>query len=110
VYENLVGSKANWLRVQLRGGGTGAANAAAIGAWVKVTAGGQTQLREVAGGHGHFGLQHDLVLHFGLGSSCKVDKLEVIWPDSRNSRTTFTDVRPNHRVQIDQKRGALLYP
>jgi len=109
LYENLVGSKSNWLKVRLVGSGKGGANHAAVGAWVKVTAGGTTQLREVGGGHGHFGLQHDLVLHFGLGSSCEVEQLEVIWPDKQNSRSTFQGVNANYLIEIEQQSGALRY-
>ena len=109
LYHNEVGSHANWLRVRLTGEGAGGANRAAIGAWVKVTAGGVTQLREVGGGYGHFGLQNDLVLHFGLGQSCTVDKLEVRWPDKTNSTHTFTGVKAGYVVQIDQATGGLSY-
>jgi enediyne biosynthesis protein E4 len=104
-YENLVGNRSNWLKVKLVGAGAGAANTAAIGAWVRVTAGGVTQLREVFGGHGHFGLQHDLVLHFGLGASCDVDTIEVLWPDRKATRSTFTNVRANYLVEISQAAG-----
>ena len=106
VYENLVGSESNWLKVRLRGKGQGGANRAAIGAWVKVTtADGVTQLREVGGGYGHFGLQHGLVLHFGLGAHCAVDKLEVRWPDKAGTVSTFTNVQANYLVEIEQDGG-----
>jgi hypothetical protein len=108
-YENLVGQRANWLKVRLRGSGQGGANRAAIGAWVRVEAGGVKQLREVDGGHGHFGLQNDLVLHFGLGESCEVERLEVRWPDRAGSRSSFSGVRANYTVEIDQASGKLRY-
>jgi len=108
-YENTVGSRANWLKVRLVGAGRGAANTSGIGAWVQVETGGAKQLRELQGGHGHFGLQHDLVLHFGLGAACSVDKLEVIWPDKGRSRSTFTKVRANYLVEINQATGKLRY-
>ncbi len=109
LYENQLGEKSNFLQVQLVGKGQGGANRAGIGAWVQVTAGGQTQLQELSGGYGHFGLQNDVVLHFGLGGSCTVDKLEVRWPDSKGSTTTLTGVQANYRVRIDQATGQLTY-
>jgi enediyne biosynthesis protein E4 len=109
LYENLVGNNSNWLKVKLVGSGKGGANRSGIGAWVKATAGGKTQLRELQGGHGHFGLEHDLVLQFGLDASCEVSKLEVRWPDSKNTKMIFTDVRANYLVEIDQKTGTLRY-
>lgn len=78
-FENTRGQDGNWLQLHLVGApGT---NRAAIGARVRVTAGGVTQTQEVGGGHGHYGIQHDLVLHFGLGASCETE-VEVRWPDA----------------------------
>jgi hypothetical protein len=108
-YENLVGNRANWLKVRLIGAGQGGANRSAIGAWVKVKTGEVTQLREVGGGYGHFGLQHDLVLHFGLGKSCEAEQLEVRWPDKARSTSVFSNVRANYLVEIDQNSGELRY-
>jgi hypothetical protein len=110
VYENLVGARSNWIKIRLVGSGKGGANRAAIGARVKVTAGGVTQLREVGGGYGHFGMQHDLLLHFGLGATCEVETIEVLWPDRSGSRNTYENVRANATITIDQKTGALRYP
>jgi len=110
IYENLVGNKSNWLKVRLTGSGAGGANRSAIGAWVKATlANGKTLLREVGGGYGHYGQQNDLVLHFGLGKHCEVDKLEVRWPDKTNSTHSFNAVRANYLVSIEQKSGKLSY-
>ena len=109
VYQNEVGHKSNWLKVRLVGKGKGGSNRSAIGAWVKVTAGGVTQLREVGGGYGHFGLQNDLVLHFGLGKRCKVDKVEVRWPDNSGVTNSFSNVQANYLVEIDQQAAGLRY-
>jgi hypothetical protein len=51
-----------------------------IGARVRVTAGGRTQMQEVRSG-GSYLSQSDFRVHFGLGSSTKVDRVEVEWPD-----------------------------
>ena len=54
-------------------------NKAAVGARVTVTAGGLTQFMEVRGGSSYLS-QSDLRLHFGLGSSIVMEKVEVAWP------------------------------
>ncbi len=100
LFRNEVGQSANWLKVHLAGGpGT---NRAAIGARVRVTAGGVTQTQEVGGGYGHFGIQHDLTLTFGLGAACDVEKVEVRWPDATLTTQVFEDVRANYLVRLAQ--------
>lgn len=81
-YESDASTKGKWLEVKLRGGA--GSNGAAIGARVTVDAGGTKMVREVGGGYGHFGMQNDLVLHFGVGA-CEAVGVEVRWPDSASS-------------------------
>ena len=76
-FENIYGAAGNWIQLKLEGV---AANRSAIGARVRVTAGGMTQTQEVGGGYGHYGSQDDLVLHFGLGEACEAE-IEIRWPD-----------------------------
>jgi enediyne biosynthesis protein E4 len=54
-------------------------NKAAIGARVTVTAGGVTQSMQVRSGSSYLS-QNDLRLHFGLGASAIMEKVEVSWP------------------------------
>ena len=54
-------------------------NRSAIGARVRVTAGGMVQTAEVRSG-GSYLSQSDLRLHFGLGAATKVDRVEIAWP------------------------------
>jgi len=54
-------------------------NRSAIGAQVRVTAEGHTQLDEVRSG-GSYLSQNDLRLHFGLGSARKMERVEIRWP------------------------------
>lgn len=63
-------------------------NRSAIGAVVRVTTGGKTQMDEVRAGRGYESAE-DLRLHFGLGSNAKIDRLEVAWPSG------LTEVRAN---------------
>lgn len=79
IFENLSPEGKNWLQLELQGGP--GVNRAAIGARVTVTTQGVTQTQEVGGGHGHYGVQHELVLTFGLGESCDAE-VTVRWPDA----------------------------
>ena len=65
-----------WLSLQLKGTRS---NRSGIGARVRVTAGGFSQIDEVRSG-GSYLSQSDLRLHFGLGAAVKVDTVEVEWP------------------------------
>ncbi|MGH9448971.1 MAG: CRTAC1 family protein [Terriglobia bacterium] len=67
---------ANWIRVKLLGS---RANCDAIGARLRVTAGGLTQTSEVRSGESYISTC-DLRLHFGLGQATQVDRLEIQWP------------------------------
>ena len=106
VYRNDIGQASNSLQIRLRGRGQGHANVAAIGARVTVRAGGRTQVQEVSGGYGHFGLQHDTVLTFGLGGSCTVDDVEVRWPDKDGSVEHFHNLAANHGIELLQGTGS----
>ena len=66
----------HWIELKLEGV---KANRSAIGARVKLTAGGFTQMAEVRSG-GSYLSQSDLRLHFGLGGAAKVDRVEIAWP------------------------------
>jgi enediyne biosynthesis protein E4 len=74
----------HWLLVRLVGT---ASNRSAIGARVRCTAGGQTQVQEVRGG-GSYISQNDLRVHFGLGDAAAVDRLQVRWPNGREEEWT----------------------
>ncbi|MBI5529153.1 MAG: VCBS repeat-containing protein [Deltaproteobacteria bacterium] len=108
-YENRLGDLSNSAEIRVIGGGEGKANKAAIGARVTVTTKNGKQMREVQGGHGHFGLQNDLVQHFGLGSECMIDEIEVRWPDQNLTVETFRNVAANWLVEIEQGAGEVRY-
>jgi hypothetical protein len=86
--------------VQLSLEGAPGSNRAAIGARVELTAGGVTQTRLVDGGHGHYGLQHDLTQHFGLGDACEAS-VRVVWPDAAATEQTF-ELTAGHRFKVVQ--------
>ncbi len=76
-FVNELPAAGHWLQVKVVG--NVAANRAAIGSTVLVTAGGQTRMRHVQGGTGKGG-QDSLYLHFGLGSAPTVDEIVVVFP------------------------------
>jgi hypothetical protein len=108
VFRNDVGQDSNFVRVRLVGKGAGHSNTSAIGARVRVTAGGRTQTLEVHGGQGIGNIQNDFVLTFGLGVVCDIDEIEVRWPDAANTVTTYENVRANYTVTITEG-GGLTY-
>jgi hypothetical protein len=109
-YRNLIGQDRNFVRVRLVGKGKGGANTSAIGARVRVTAGGVTQTQEVQGGYGHSNIEADFVLTFGLGATCDVDSIEVRWPDAAATVQSFADVRANYTVTLHEGDPAVHYP
>lgn len=100
-FENTLGQDGQWVQLTLRGGeGT---NAAAIGARATVTARGSetiVQTQDVDGGHGHFGAQRDLTLHFGLADACKAE-ITIRWPDADLTEQTF-EVEAGARYVVQQ--------
>ena len=90
LYENLVGQDQRWLQLKLIG--HQGVNHSAIGARVTVSANGQSQTQVVDGGHGRFGLQRDLTLHFGLADASS-GASPSFWPDAERSEHIY-----HHRI------------
>ncbi len=100
LFRNIVGTRNNWLAIELVGAGKGGANRSAIGARVTVVAGTLRQTREVLSGLGHCGHRDSTVLHFGLGKAEKAASVEVSWPNATHGRQEFKDVKINQYVRI----------
>ena len=66
----------HWVSFELAGVKS---NRLAIGANLKIIAGGITQTEEIHSG-GSYLSQNDLRVHFGLGGADKIDSLEIRWP------------------------------
>jgi len=78
LFENTMdGAAGHWL--QVRAVGNVASNWAALGATIRVTAGGETRIRHVTGGTGKGG-QDSQFVHFGLGDETSIDSIEVDFP------------------------------
>ncbi len=69
----------HWLEVSLVGT---ASNRSGFGAKVALEAGGRRFLQEAKGSSG-FASQSEPAVHFGLGGSTRIDRLEVRWPSGR---------------------------
>jgi len=79
-------------------------NRDAMGARIRITAGGLSQIREIAGG-GSYLSQSDLRAHFGLGKPTKADSVEVRWPSGQ--RQVFHDVGADKFYLIEEGREQL---
>jgi enediyne biosynthesis protein E4 len=69
----------NWVSFELQGTKS---NRLAIGARLKVVAGGMTQTEEIHSG-GSYLSQNDLRVHFGLNTATKIDSVEIRWPSGK---------------------------
>jgi hypothetical protein len=67
-------------------------NRLAIGARVKLAAGGMVQTDEIHSG-GSYLSQNDLRLHFGLGSATRIDSVEIRWPSG--AMDTLNNLAPD---------------
>jgi hypothetical protein len=89
IYENISTTGNHWIKLRLVGDGT-TMSRDALGALVYVTAGGSTQVTEIASGSSTTSTE-DLRQHFGLGSTTTVDSIVVVWP-RRGTVESRTDV------------------
>jgi hypothetical protein len=96
VLRNDIRTQNRWLQVMLEGSGK---NRRAIGATVRITAGGHQQAQVVRSGTSYLS-QDDFRLHFGLGRSADVDLIEVTWPNGTVTRRTA--VAANQLLKIEQ--------
>ncbi|MBC8029059.1 MAG: CRTAC1 family protein [Pyrinomonadaceae bacterium] len=79
LYLNNLRKSGNALELKLVGTQS---NHDAIGAYVRLTAGGKTMTRQVEAGSG-YASQMMLPVHFGLGKAEQVDTIEIRWPSGR---------------------------
>jgi len=81
--QNVVKNSNHWIELQLVGGPKSPRDA--VGAKVFLTAGGVRQRADVLSG-GSYGSSSDPRVHFGLGPSTKIEKLEIDWPSGLHQR------------------------
>lgn len=94
---NTTDNKNHWLLIELVGT---SGNRDAIGAKVTVHSGNKVQFTEKVNGRGyqsHCGA----TLHFGLGNSTHVDRIEIQWPGIVQKQV-ISNVKANQRIKIVQ--------
>jgi len=90
------GNRKNWVMLNLIGT---TSNRDAIGARVRLTAGGKTQTRLRVNTSGY--LSHsDVRLHFGLGDARRIDRIEIRWPSGKVQ--TLEGERPNRIITVTE--------
>jgi hypothetical protein len=90
------GNRNHWLAIRARGRES---NRFGIGAKVRVTSGGRTQLREI-NPHGSYLSTSDVRLYFGLGAEAKAARLEIEWPSGK--KQVLEDVPANHALLLEE--------
>jgi hypothetical protein len=95
LYKNTVSPGNKWIEFELEGS---TSNRSAIGAQVRLFWNGQQQLQEVSGGSG-FCAQNQRRLHFGLGKTAGVDRVEIRWPSGKVQTIPAPEVNRIHPVK-----------
>jgi enediyne biosynthesis protein E4 len=93
---NNKGNQNNWLILDLTGTSS---NRDAIGARVKLTAGGKTQTAHKKCTTGYLS-QNDPRMHFGLAKNEIVDRIEIIWPSGKLQN--LENVKVNQILEIKE--------
>jgi len=88
------GNRNRWLHLKLIGK---TSNRDGIGAKIRLTANGQTQLREVICGSSYLS-QSSLEVEFGLGQVKTVDHIEIIWPSG--IKQILESIATNQRLRV----------
>ncbi len=95
VYKNDVAPEINWIAFELKGTKS---NQSAIGAVVTLHWDSQSQSQVVTGGIG-FSSQNQRRLHFGLGSSTSVNRVEILWPGGVTQVIDQPELSTIHRIE-----------
>lgn len=100
LYHNVTAKAGNWVELKLIGVKS---NRDAIGARIRLEAGGAVQIREVNGGSG-YAAQSMRRVHFGLRGATKIDRLEIRWPSGLKEQVSV----PINRISyIKEGRGVV---
>jgi len=95
LYKNTVAPENKWIAFDLEGAQS---NRSAIGAQVRIFWNGQQQAQEVTGGSG-FCAQNQKRLHFGLGKSASVDRVEIRWPSDKRQTIRAPETNKIHKLK-----------
>jgi hypothetical protein len=99
LYRNTAPRGPHWVQFVLAGK---TSNRFAVGAQVRVTAGGRTQLRMIDGGNS-FAAQSTSRVHVGLGAAKTIDSVEVRWPSGQRQTFEHVPVDRIHRIVEGEK-------
>lgn len=91
----------HWVSFELAGTKS---NRLAIGARVKIVAGGMTQTAEVRSGESYLS-QNDLRVHFGLAAATKIDSVEIWWPSG--AIDTLKDLAADEFYSVLEGKGVV---
>ncbi len=100
LFRNVTRPAGNWVELKLTGTRS---NRDAIGARVRLEAGGQQQFREVNGGNG-YASQSTRRLHFGLGRAERADRVEIRWPSGAVEKVSLPINRISH---VEEGKGVV---
>jgi len=95
LYRNTVAPGRHWVEFSFEGRRS---NRSAIGAQVTVFWNGHQQLQEVSGGSG-FCAQNQRRLHFGLGASAHIDRVEIRWPSGTRQTIAAPAADQIHKIE-----------
>lgn len=95
LYKNSVLPGNQWIEFDLEGRQS---NRSAIGTEIRLHWNGQQQVQEVSGGSG-FCAQNQRRLHFGLGRTAQVDRVEIRWPSGKVQTLRAPELNRIHKIQ-----------
>ena len=95
VYRNHLETGSHWIGVHLREEGNGISP---VGASVSVRTAEQTHVGQIVTGETVMG-QHPTTRHFGLGSSTRVESIEVRWPNGMTRIIHDPEIDRYHRIE-----------
>jgi hypothetical protein len=99
ILRNDAGNKNNWIQIKCVGTQS---NRSAIGARVRITVGGRSQIDEVMSGSSYYS-HNDLRLHFGLGRAATVDLVDIAWPSGL--KETLKNLSANRHYVVREGKG-----
>lgn len=95
LFRNL-GNRNHWLQIDLQGTRS---NRDGVGAVVRVTTGGVSQIRQQDGGVHHRAQNHSR-LHFGLAKHARIDRITVHWPSGQVQE--LLDVKADQILRVKE--------
>lgn len=95
IYKSTVAAGRNWIDFELEGLQS---NRSAIGTQVKIYWNSQQQLQEIHGGSGYCS-QNQRRLHFGLGESTRIDKVEIRWASGKIQIIESPELNMVHKIK-----------